>query len=372
MHYTTVLPQHDNAAHLTGVPCPSGAAFPVVQSSLFGDEVVTLTHAHISPTKQKSVSAISPQFSRSRTFDNGTVHRLGQLKELGQSIQVPDYKLKPPPKYRPDVKPDPNRDAGNCQIWVDGSLIKVSKPSSSFRRSGGGKRNIVLGFSKASRRRLMQKIAQLNRDAKPIFLTLTYPADYPLHYTEWKTDFDKWCKRLHRKYPEAALIWRLEPQKRGAPHFHLLVYGVEISVEFREWLRASWYECVGSGDVKHYHHGTDVEPLRSYRGVRSYVGKYIAKTQAPPTPTDEDGVLLPTPDWSKVGRWWGVRYGDNLPWSRVIGGKMLTYEHSCKLLRYLRRYLKGQGKRVSGSLPGLTVFVNNPGQWLQNFDRLLC
>lgn len=385
MNYTSVSPQH-SSAHPDNLLSLSGCALPVVQAPLLGcADTSLLTHAHISPQgvkrsgKRPSGAVQTPP--KPKSFDNSTVARLTDLVALRDMPQQDMSPSRPP--ARPKVRApkltvmghgvdDMPGDLGNCEIWVDGSLIKVSKPAGQRKQVGGGLRGQVHGFSKASRRRLMQKLAQVKQDARPLFLTLTYPGEFPLAAADWKRDFDKWCKRLHRKYPGAGLVWRLEPQKRGAPHYHVLLYGVQISVEFREWLRLSWYECVNSGDIKHYHRGTDVEAVRSHRGVRSYAGKYLAKVQAPPQQVNQDGEILPMPDWSAVGRWWGVRYGENLPWSEVVGGRMLSFGEAARLMRYLRRYLKAQGKRVFGSMPGMTVFVNSPRQWFDNLDNLIC
>lgn len=315
-----------------------------------------LTHAHISP--QQQVKAYSDYGKRLRA-----AYELGQKRFAGGpgGITPPKHRKSPAgPKVAPSA-------GGKMQFWVDGSLVKVSKPSGSCNHSGGGKRSIVLGFSKGSRRRILQKLAMLIRTVLPLFVTLTYPADFPVDYTQWKKHLDTWCKRLHRRYPAAGLIWRLEPQKRGAPHYHMLIFGVELTPEVRDWIAQSWFEVVASGDIKHLHHGSDCQAVRSPRGVRAYVGKYIAKVQAPvvSAPT-EDSV-----DWSRVGRWWGVRYTENLPWSEVLGADGLTYREAAVFMRYLRRYLKGQGVKVSGSLPGMTVYVNEPKRWIEVLDRLL-
>lgn len=375
MYYTSVVSQQDSAVSGLGLTVSPDSAFSVVPLL---PEVLpvanTLTPAHISPRPLPEALPGAVR-SSSKSFDNGTIARLSTLRELGDTPQRDKRGDILPRRPRKD-KPLPvfhDEDAtGNCQIWVDGSLMKVGKPSAGRSQVGGGKRSIVLGFSRASRRRLMQKMAQLRQDSRPLFVTLTYPNEFPLEAAEWKTHFDKWCKRLHRRYPAAGLVWRLEPQKRGAPHFHVLLFGVAIDGELHKWLRQAWYECVGSGDTKHLYHGADIQVLRSVRGVRSYVSKYIAKVQTPPARCNDDGEVLPVPDWSKVGRWWGVRYGDNLPWSEVVGGKILTYGQSVRLMRHLRRYLKAQGVRVSGSMPGMTVFVNVPRQWFDNLDKLVC
>ena len=62
---------------------------------------------------------------------------------------------------------------------------KTSNRLSSHRRLGGGSRDRVRGFSKASRRNLLRRLASINRSAfrafkgRLISITLTYPHEYP-------------------------------------------------------------------------------------------------------------------------------------------------------------------------------------------------
>ncbi len=139
-----------------------------------------------------------------------------------------------------------------------------------------------------------------------LFVTLTYPRDWPGDWSAWKRQLDTWLKRVRRRLPGAAGVWKLEPQVRGAPHFHLLMIGAPYLG--REWLSRTWYEVVGSGDPKHLAAGTNVQLAHSHRGVLAYAAKYTAKAQ-----------LLPATWQGGVGRWWGVfnRAGLGIEWRRV-------------------------------------------------------
>jgi hypothetical protein len=136
-----------------------------------------------------------------------------------------------------------------------------------------------------------------------LFVTLTYPRQYPGTWQVWKRQLDTMMKRFRRKFPSFAATWKLEPQKRGAPHYHLLVVGVPFLA--KAWLSHMWYEVVGSGDPKHLEAGTNVQLAKSHKGVVSYAAKYTAKRQELPA------------DWQEgVGRWWGVcnRKGLGIVW----------------------------------------------------------
>lgn len=167
---------------------------------------------------------------------------------------------------------------------------------------GGGKRSAINGFSRNSRRRLMYKIAGIRRDAKlPCFMTLTYPAEFPT-VARAKRDLKIFVQRFKYKYPNSSGIWKLEPQERGAPHFHGLDWGVG-EAELLDWVAYTWYEIAGNGDRNHllFHLGLlhDTEPcvaqVRSWRGVWAYASKYLGKTFE---------VAGWTAQWT--GRFWGT------------------------------------------------------------------
>jgi hypothetical protein len=62
---------------------------------------------------------------------------------------------------------------------------KISNRLSPSRRRSGGIRDRIRGFSRESRRNLLRRLASINRDAfkgfrgRMIFVTLTYPHEYP-------------------------------------------------------------------------------------------------------------------------------------------------------------------------------------------------
>lgn len=200
-------------------------------------------------------------------------------------------------------------------------------------------RGVVREFSRRSRTRLQQNlcaipIAHVGRGL--LFVTLTYPRAYPGTWRVWKRHLDTWIKRLRRRRPACAGVWKLEPQKRGAPHFHLLVVGAPFID--REWLSQSWYEVVGSRDARHLAAGTQVAMARSHRGVVAYAAKYVAKYEALPA------------DWSEgVGRWWGVfnRAGLGIEWLHAPLSQPMFYA----VVRQLRALVAHRGGALARSPP---------------------
>jgi len=169
--------------------------------------------------------------------------------------------------------------------------------------------------------------------------------------------------RLHRAFPRAGWIWRLEyvTRKSGVnvgkyyPHYHLLVWGIGIpDVDFRAWVAINWYEVCGSVVAKHLNAGTGVERIRDNKGVFIYASKYLAKVNG-----DQEG--LP----GKPGRFWGVVYLENIPFVKAILCE-LREEEAVKLIRYMRRY----ARLKSHDYKSLSVFCD-VNFWYDNLVKIL-
>ena len=222
---------------------------------------------------------------------------------------------------------------GTIRIAVGGSNVRLcGDPMDGV--SYGGERGAVLGFSKASRRRMLQFLQSVDREkcGMPLFVTLTYPGEWPGDPRRWKRDLVAWLARLKRRDPRVWAVWRLEPQRRGAPHYHLLVFGTDWLD--KGWLSRTWFEVVGSGDERHLRAGTQVQLVQSWRRVMGYAAKYLAK----------DVDQLPEVWRQGVGRWWGVHRRAAVPREamevELKGGAFF------RVRRVLRRLIAGPG--VSG------------------------
>ena len=237
--------------------------------------------------------------------------------------------------------------------WRSGaSLLKVSKAEPS-KQMGGGRRGVVVAFSLASRLRLMRLMACVRRDASlPVFVTLTYPNKFPSP-KQSKLHLDTFLKRLKRAIPQAGLIWKLEPQQRGAPHYHMIVWGCDTK-SLKDFVPGAWFDIAGGGDQNHllFHQGKlknkhCVSQVRSYKGVMSYASKYLGKT-------------FEVAGWNslEVGRFWGVFMNGNIPF-----GEMQTLELTRSQAVHLMRYLKRYAKLKKRSYPSLTVFCDAE-QWI--------
>lgn len=174
--------------------------------------------------------------------------------------------------------------------FLTGQILRVSQVGNPPERDFIPVRGEVGGFSAKSRKRMIEMMLRIDyaRAGLPIFVTLTYPAEYP-SAAESKSHLYALWERAKREFGcRIWSIWKIERQNRGAPHFHILMFCVDYLP--MEWLSANWYEVVGSGDKKHLAAGTRVERIRSQNGAIYYASKYFAKTD----------------DAAGLGRVWGV------------------------------------------------------------------
>lgn len=249
--------------------------------------------------------------------------------------------------------------AHNCTLTTHqgASYALMSPPKPSVGgcegvRMGGGRRGKIGGFSRESRRRLMCLLNSVDRSRvpHPLFFTLTYPGEWPRDPQVWKAHLRAFRERMRRRYGKFPAVWRLEFQRRGAPHFHLLVFLDVSRPALRGFVSRSWYGVVGSGDEDHLKAGTQVVRVHSWRGVRSYAAKYLGKVEG----DDRD------PDQS-IGRFWGVWNKDLLP--ITAEHHQLTFDQFYRLRRVLRRF---SGIRSTHRVRSFGCFVDH-----RTMDRLM-
>jgi hypothetical protein len=225
------------------------------------------------------------------------------------------------------------------------------------KRCGGGSRDRVRRFSRASRRNLLRRLASINRSAfrafrgRIIFVTLTYPKQYSEDPELCKRHLKALRKRLQREFGTFAAFWRLGIQKRRAWHFHLLLFvgpSVGSIGELRRFISSSWYEVTGQVSEGHLRAGTRVEAVKKWKQATSYVERYMAKPEV-------------FPEGLETGRIWGVWNENLLPvlWETV----QVSLRDAFRIRRIYRKLARRKG---SGSLRSITVFIRH-----ENVVRLL-
>lgn len=176
-------------------------------------------------------------------------------------------------------------------------------------------RGRISEFSPRSRTRLRAAALDLGEFHSPdLLVTLTYPG-------EWRSvagdgpscrrDLEAFRKRLTRYLASLGVtswsaLWFREFQRRGAPHFHLLLWGPGLAAldvrQARRWLARAWADVVAHPDpkefAKHRKAGTGLDEYRA--GHFGYAVAYATKPHQKQVP---DGFAQP-------GRWWGLWNAD--------------------------------------------------------------
>lgn len=242
----------------------------------------------------------------------------------------------------------------------------------------------ITGWSRKSRARMVATMAELDLAPlllsfrQPAMVTLTYPGDWlavapdgPTVKRHLKSFFQRYERAWSEKW---CGVWKLEFQRRGAPHFHLLMAPPEgragegrraryeadrlaweaagrrgapprwkestgDGMNFRAWLSVTWADIVAADDEeernRHILAGTGVDyaegdRARDPKRAAVYFGKhgsFAAKDYQHDVPEE----------WKEskktVGRFWGYRQ-----LSKVKGAASLDFDTMIFLGRVLRKY----------------------------------
>ena len=264
-----------------------------------GFEVRGLYKCHISQT-------LSPD----RKFDDFWVkyYMGGSLITFESSLATQENGFQEPENTSPTEKKESSTENKESIATIQGKKQKIGR------------------FTAKSKRKLQQRFAQLDRSRLkylPKMLTLTYPKKYSSDPAVWKENLDDFLEHHFKPhFPNTFIIWKLEPQRRGAPHYHLLIFSDDSKLLNRvytqkEKLARSWYQVVASGDEKHLRAGIRVgfapktkngRPIKkraqdfaNWDMVSGYVAKYLGKvTGLFKSESNGDEEI------KQVGRYWGI------------------------------------------------------------------
>ena len=268
------------------------------------------------------------------------------------------------PEKSEDIRANANEALGlHYEISIHADMVKLKALTLTNAHSQppavGGIRGEIVGFSRASRKRLIEFMASVRYDTQMIFATLTYPDNFPVDDPEtWERHFEAFRRRFERAYPGWRCVYRKELQTRksgefkgmDAPHRHLIIftdneagktdvwteqfesYGKpkdrtvsNLSIGFETWALQAWSEIVDSPDERHASHGAFAVAVRNRRHAYSYISKYVAKEEN---------------DTHAIGRRWGkIGKFDNAPSRRGT----LTRRQYAEFKRQVRKLLEARG-----------------------------
>lgn len=225
-------------------------------------------------------------------------------------------------------------------IEAQGSLLTMKMMGRRYTRPyTGGIRSRIRSFSPKSRVRLMRFMARLKMNGvRATFMTLTFKG-YPSN-AEAKRCLHAFMAVLSRSYPEASAVWRMEYQKRGSIHFHLLVF----NLPFWDWkeILSTWKRITHQSVAR-----IDVQLIRTRKGVMYYVSKYIGKVDKKHGSTFfiSPPYLHGGRKWKK-GRFWGYHNKKLLPLGEVVAG-VLTDNSTINRLSDAAWKIIGAAKRFN-------------------------
>lgn len=196
---------------------------------------------------------------------------------------------------------------------------------------------------------------------RPAMVTLTYPGDWLSVAPDSAAVKRHWSmlrRRLGRLYESNGLeapggVWKLEFQRRGAPHLHIYMpvpvapvkwrhdqWSPMIETRFQEWLSEAWSRIVGArGEEleRHRRAGTGVDFSEGSRmSDPRRLAVYFVRHNAKGSRSKAYQHKVPE-GWESAGRWWGT-----------FGVDRLTVEAECSssdlllVRRTLRAWVRSQ------------------------------
>jgi len=314
---------------------------------------------------------------------------------------------------------------GSVTCYRGASLIQVRLRGdvAAGNTSGCGPRGEIVEFTPASRRRMLELLAKVEQAAVPLAFTLTYPDNFPLYREDYKGHLEAFCDRMQRRWPGAAVIWKLEFKERQsgtnkgkiAPHYHLLVFGVPWRFRFKEergefarlrrvrvheggehWkeeielngsrqstVMSVWAELPDGGEFPNGEvYGADSLKCWASRNWFGVVGSgdfahYLAGTRVERLRTMKGAFAyagkryigkkeeMPVME-QKPGRYWGVIGRQYLPLGKRED-REVTASEAVKLRRVMRRY------RLANTPPEKRKYLRKSQLWSEDFTaKLFC
>lgn len=175
--------------------------------------------------------------------------------------------------------------AGNkIERFSNKIIISNGIPDSNLNDPPEREKQDIQYFSRHSRKRFLNLLAQINlREYKTIlFVTTTFHNQLPKDYKELKNCLSKFLKRLKRIDNNLSYIWRLEFQKRGAPHFHFFLLLRKNMIKANRTnlimkIKTHWNDLLKDRSALTWKHSVDIQNTDNKKNVFSYISKYTCK-----------------------------------------------------------------------------------------------
>lgn len=236
---------------------------------------------------------------------------------------------------------------GSVRIYPFGVICRTDGVSVSTKRGKhlqGGMRGEIKGLSPAAAARCREFV--VTHDIPEAFLvSATGTTAVGRSPEEWRQVMRKYKQRLGRAGVSA--VWRVELQKRGAPHVHLLLWIPKDLPKWRRVIQEGWLECIGAtfqddGEVVGLKPGEFDHAFQYEEGVGAGWVAYLA-SHSSKHKKEQLGWL---------GKQWGVWGQDRFQRAEPLDTEGLDGVQLAKLKRGLRRWqeakIRSKLERIHG------------------------
>jgi len=201
------------------------------------------------------------------------------------------------------------------------------------RKLGEGR---ITGWSAKSRRNLLRHAAGTDFSGRFAMVTLTYPGDWVTYCPDPATlhaHRKAFERRFDRAFGPLRGVWKLEFQRRGAPHLHYTVDvpGSVPAARFAKWVREAWHAVVvhpnahqvcvdGCAQMHHRHNGAHADlgfadrVMDAGKSLAAYLAKHGVWSSKEYQHSIERAQEC-APAFRHPGRWWGFT---RLPMAAVL------------------------------------------------------
>lgn len=192
----------------------------------------------------------------------------------------------------------------------------------------GAKRDGITTFTRQARARMVRTLCTLDyaplfdEDMQPAMVTLTLPGDWEKiapTAAEFKKIIQRFLARFAYSWGRKLVgVWKLEFQRRGAPHLHILMTPPAgrsrgDGLTFREWLGLAWAGCCKTAEllgpdeaVKHVNAGTGIDyDERGQWADAKRIAVYYAKHGLYGAKEYQNQAPALWVEAGSVGRFWG-------------------------------------------------------------------
>ena len=284
----------------------------------------------------------------------------------------------------PPPPPEVRQEKGlRVKVWKGANKITLNRITDTCEiereKRKANKRGKVRGPTWTSMRRLKSDLAEVERQTTAFTSCFTYPSKIKKlcpNAAESKAQFLIVCKWINKRLPWLPVYWKMEPQKNGITHYHLLYFQLEGVTEEKlraailaimaKWCRLTTGTGTGFPLCEHekqkqwHEHEKNFQPVKKGDSFFHYLGKYLSKDsgEIPEGYCDEGG-----------GRWWGKINAAMIPRVQPVDKTLRLGDQKEK--QVMRVVYKLRDQRKQAAYDSLHNVAENPRQQRDMLHRAI-